>query len=85
MQRTYPNVETYNPNAQQSLARLEALAKLMDGAFVIPGTNIRMGLDGIIGLVPIAGERMSEIVLFDWKTANANRDKVIERWNKEML
>jgi putative spermidine/putrescine transport system substrate-binding protein len=36
-------------------------------------------------LVPISGERMSEIVLWDWKTANANRDKVIERWNKEML
>ena len=28
--------------------RLEALAKLMDGAFVIPGTTVRFGLDGII-------------------------------------
>ena len=28
----------------ESLARLEALAKLMDGAFVIPGTTIRFGL-----------------------------------------
>jgi hypothetical protein len=36
----------------QSVARLEALAKLMDGAFVIPGTNIRMVLDG----VPVAGD-----------------------------
>ena len=41
--------------------------------------------DDLKELVPISGERMSEIVLFDWKTANANRDKVIERWNKEML
>jgi putative spermidine/putrescine transport system substrate-binding protein len=41
--------------------------------------------DDLKELVPIAGERMSEIVLFDWKTANANRDRVIERWNKEML
>ena len=47
---------------QDSLARLEALAKLMDGAFVIPGTNIRMGLDGIIGLVPIAGDLVSGLI-----------------------
>src|SRR5262245_61335964 len=39
---------------QQSLARLDALAQLMDGAFLIPGTNIRVGLDAVIGLVPIA-------------------------------
>ena len=39
-----------------------ALAKLMDGAFVIPGTNIRMGLDGIIGLVPIAGDLVSGLI-----------------------
>jgi len=31
---------------RQSMARLEALARLMDGAFVLPGTTIRFGLDG---------------------------------------
>ena len=60
--RTSPRVEVYNPAAQQSLARLEALAKLMDGAFTIPGTSIRMGLDGIIGLVPIAGDLVSGLI-----------------------
>jgi hypothetical protein len=60
--RTSPTVETYNPRQQDSLARLEALARLMDGAFVIPGTNIRMGLDGIIGLVPIAGDLVSGLI-----------------------
>ena len=35
-------------------------------------------------LVPIHGEKMNQIVLWDWKTANGNRDHVIERWNKEM-
>ena len=28
----------------------------MDGAFVIPGTGIRMGLDHLIGLVPMGGD-----------------------------
>jgi hypothetical protein len=47
---------------EQALARLEALAKLMDGAFLIPGTNVRMGLDGIIGLVPVAGDLISSLI-----------------------
>ena len=62
MQRTTPHVQPYNTQAHQSLARLEALAKLMDGSFTIPGTNIRMGLDGIIGLVPVAGDLVSGII-----------------------
>ena len=31
----------------------------MDGSFVIPGTNFRLGLDAIIGLVPVAGDLIS--------------------------
>jgi hypothetical protein len=47
---------------QESVARLEALARLMDGAFVVPGTTIRFGLDGIIGLVPVAGDVIAGLV-----------------------
>ena len=32
----------------------------------------------------IHGERMNEIVMWDWAKANSVRDHVIERWNKEM-
>jgi len=46
----------------QAVARLDALATLMDAAFVIPGTNIRMGLDGLIGLLPIAGDLIASLV-----------------------
>jgi hypothetical protein len=57
---------TYKPpasgNTEQSLARLEALARLMDGFFVLPGTSIRMGLDGIIGLIPVAGDVIAGLV-----------------------
>jgi hypothetical protein len=57
--------ETTTPldqRTQQSLARLEALARLMDGAFVIPGTTIRFGLDGIVGLFPVAGDMIAGLV-----------------------
>jgi hypothetical protein len=51
-----------SPSPEQSVARLEALARLMDGAFVVPGTSIRMGLDGIIGLIPVAGDLIAGLV-----------------------
>jgi uncharacterized protein DUF4112 len=41
---------------EQRLARLEALAKLLDVAFVVPGTKIRYGIDGLIGLIPVIGD-----------------------------
>jgi hypothetical protein len=47
---------------EESVARVEALARLMDGAFVLPGTSIRLGLDAVIGLVPVAGDVISGLV-----------------------
>ena len=45
-----------NLTRQQRLARLDAMAKLLDVAFVLPGTNIRYGIDGLIGLIPVIGD-----------------------------
>jgi hypothetical protein len=45
-----------NLTREQRLARLEAIAKLLDVAFVLPGTNIRYGIDGLIGLIPVVGD-----------------------------
>lgn len=42
-----------------ALARLEALAKVMDSAFKIPGTEIRMGFDALLGLVPVVGDAIA--------------------------
>jgi len=50
------------PTRAQRIARLEALAILLDVAFVVPGTKIRYGLEGIIGLVPIAGDLVSKLI-----------------------
>jgi hypothetical protein len=45
-----------NLTREQRLARLDALAKLLDVAFVLPGTNVRYGIDGLIGLIPVVGD-----------------------------
>jgi Domain of unknown function (DUF4112) len=46
----------------QSVARIDALAALMDAAFVIPGTNVKMGLDGLVGLVPVVGDIVASVI-----------------------
>ncbi len=45
-----------NLSREQRLARLEMIAKLLDVAFIVPGTKIRYGIDGIIGLIPVVGD-----------------------------
>jgi hypothetical protein len=45
-----------NLTREQRLKRLDALAKLLDIAFILPGTKIRYGFDGIIGLIPVVGD-----------------------------
>lgn len=41
---------------EQRLRRLEAVAKVLDVAFIVPGTKIRYGVDGIVGLIPVVGD-----------------------------
>ena len=47
---------------EQRIARIDALATLMDTAFIIPGTNIRFGIDALIGLVPGIGDAVTTAV-----------------------
>jgi len=42
--------------SQRGMISIEKLAKLMDAQFKIPGTNIRFGLDSLIGLIPGVGD-----------------------------
>ena len=47
---------------EQRIARIDALATLMDTAFVIPGTEVRFGLDALIGLVPGIGDAITTVM-----------------------
>ena len=44
---------------RERVARIDALASLLDTAFILPGTNVRFGLDAIIGLVPGIGDAIT--------------------------
>ncbi len=43
-------------DTQARLKRLRRLAWLIDGAFSLPGTRFRFGLNSIVGLVPVGGD-----------------------------
>jgi hypothetical protein len=44
------------------IARIDALATLLDTALVIPGTGVRFGLDALIGLVPVVGDFITTVL-----------------------
>jgi Domain of unknown function (DUF4112) len=52
-------IKAAGPSRADSVARLEALATLLDSAFLIPGTNHRVGIDAILGLIPAVGDLVS--------------------------
>lgn len=36
--------------------RIEAMEAMLEGLFVIPGTNRRVGIDSLVGLIPVVGD-----------------------------
>ncbi len=47
---------------EQSKEKFNRLAWLMDNSFRIPGTQIRFGLDGLIGLIPGLGDAIGALI-----------------------
>jgi Domain of unknown function (DUF4112) len=50
------------PAQHKRVQRVRQLAKLLDEAILIPGTNRRIGLDPIIGLIPGGGDTASMLM-----------------------
>jgi hypothetical protein len=41
---------------------VEQIARLMDNAVTIPGTNQKVGLDALIGLIPVVGDLATAVI-----------------------
>jgi hypothetical protein len=52
-------IKASGPTKHDSVQRITLLARLLDSAFVIPGTNRRVGFDALIGLIPGFGDIVS--------------------------
>ena len=51
-------------DAQRRLQRSRQLANVLDGAWGIPFTRWRFGVDALLGLLPIAGDLLSALLGF---------------------
>ncbi|MFC4360017.1 DUF4112 domain-containing protein [Halobium salinum] len=48
-----------DPTPEAALERARYVANLMDSAFTVPGTDIEVGLDPILGILPVGGDAVS--------------------------
>ena len=66
-------------NDRRGLDLLRRWARLFDSAFQIPGTNIRFGIDPIIGLVPGVGDLASPVLslFMIWHGAKLGVPKIV--------
>jgi hypothetical protein len=58
----YVFLNTRPQSRAERIARLDALATLLDTAILIPGTNVRFGLDALIGLFPGIGDTITTLL-----------------------
>ncbi len=57
--------------------RVEAMEKLLEGLFVIPGINKRVGLDVILDLIPVGGSVIAAVMgsWLAWEARNLGMPK----------
>jgi hypothetical protein len=72
---TMPGLGT---DPQSIRRRVEAMESLLEGLFVVPGTRYRVGLDSIIGLVPIVGDLITASMgaWIVWEARNLGMSKL---------
>lgn len=59
----------------QKLQQVQSLADWLDKRYRIPGTPVRIGIDGILGLIPGIGDTIG-LVLSSWIIYQAHQEKV---------
>lgn len=65
-------------NDPQSIrARVEAMETLLERSFKVPGTNMPIGLDAIVGLVPVVGDLITTAMgaYIVWEARNLGMSK----------
>lgn len=81
-----PNVQIINPHPQKTsipnIKWIERFARLLDSRFLIPGTNIRFGLDPVFSLFPVLGDLITYLIsgalIYTMHNHGASRKVVIK-------
>jgi hypothetical protein len=77
---TVTRIRQLTPAQERRLAALRHIARLLDSAYEIPGTNYRFGLDPIVGLVPGIGDLISPLftIALLWQSRDLNLPRVVQ-------
>jgi hypothetical protein len=64
----------------QRLKALKHISRLLDSAFVVPGTDFRIGLDPILGLIPGLGDLASPLfaIALLWQSRDLGIPRVVQ-------
>lgn len=68
------------PGQLQRVAALRKVADLLDSALVVPGTSYRVGLDPILGLIPVLGDLVSPLFTLAilWQARDLRLPRVVQ-------
>ncbi len=71
-------LKTVGPARSDAVRRMELMAKVLDNAFLIPGTNQRVGIDAVIGLIPGVGDVVTTLLssYVIWEARNLGVSRV---------
>lgn len=72
--RQFPQLGTDPQSVRQ---RVEAMEKLLEGLFLVPGTNRKIGLDTLLSLIPVAGTTVAAAMgtYLAWEARNVGMPK----------
>lgn len=70
---------TRDDDVNATMQRLDAIAGVMDSAVRIPGTNVVMGLDAALGLLPVVGDAISSAIgaYLIWEARRLGASKLV--------
>jgi hypothetical protein len=78
-----PDLEVAAPDRREIHPSIVSLVMVMDESIQIPGTTFRIGLDGIIGLVPVVGDLFTAFV---GRLLLKEADRLgVSRWTKARM
>lgn len=59
---TGPSTDRDEQSEHPTLSRVRSVSTVLDDFIRVPGTNIRFGLDPILGILPVAGDSVSSLI-----------------------
>jgi len=57
-----PEMEQLTESEAAALGRVRRVSRLLDSAIRVPGTEIRVGLDPVVSLLPVAGDAVGAVL-----------------------